>query len=513
MLIFRNKSTNQFDLKELNNINLGEIEAEDDKNLKNYFHWTVSSLGFFKSNCNYIVGTFGVGKSALFSAVSKKKILEKNEQVNKFFEEKYHVISITEELKIENSKEITFEEALIFWSSKLAIITMKNILKNFNSDEVKEVRNYLSLYDELKSEFNIQSIKNFFSDIKITPAFEYNGIKTSLEIQILDKTTSRELNFNEMFSVASDFFNKIDKECLLLVDRVDDYVRFQDINNKKIYLQALYEVVEEIRKNSNLRPLLFIREDLYKSLDFSTGYTKVNERTCFIEWTYEEILYLIYLRLVNNEYIHKKINEYFIQSSHKKNMINRFLEKFKKKFSKKTRNDSFLLEKTKEIIYLFINPEVLGEKRLFHEYLKEELEHGIAKNNPRIVLLFFKRLFKNQSAKNCFNLVNDKLVELKEVKGYKTYDLIERKTIESTIQEVKEISIENIKSSFKDKKYKEIFLELYMKQKSLLKENDYRSFLEAKSLIKEEIEFILKHLKDIGYLKDNYQPYGLYKKY
>lgn len=508
---FKNKNNEDhknFDSNKLVEIELGGLEAENDQMLSEYFHWTSSSAEFFKNDCNYIVGTYGVGKSALFKAISSKKILEDNEELNDYFEKKNYIVSINDELKIEKLLSTDLDEAILFWSTKIVLILVRNILRDYKGNEhIKELNSYLSDYEELRQEFNIYKLKDHFSDISINPTFEYNGLKVSLELLKKGTNVEKKLNLNELYCIISNFLEKINKDCLLLIDRIDDYVRYQDLNTKNIYLQALHEVVEEVRKNIRIRPILFIREDLYKNLSFSVGYIKVKERSCFITWEQEEILFLVLKRLAKNEYIRKKIKAILDEKEgfNLKRKIKRRICRRKINFNSQAHG------RISEMIYYFISPEIANEKKDFENYIKDELAHGTSKYNPRITLLFFKKLLKNQVTYNNNNTENN-IIKSKEIGGYTTFNLFNKNSIIKAIKDVKEDSFENIVYSFIDKKFQEIFRDIYISQKSLTKENDYNAFLKGKGLKEEEIKFFKNQLLGLGYLKQNYQVYNLYKK-
>lgn len=513
MIFNKNKKQQQnhtFDIFRLGEIDIGSLEAENDKQLAEYFLWTNSSIDFFKNDCNYIVGTYGVGKSALCKAVSHKKILENNEKINTYFENNYHVINISDKLLIDNIEDKNnFNNAIIFWSSKIVFILIENLLKNYEKNQyLDDLKKHLSCFEELRKKFNEYKLIDYFSNICITPTFICNNITMTLEIK--KSINEKELKLNDFFLLISNFFEKINKDCLILIDKIDDYVRFDKKETKKMYIQALHEVVEEIRKNSRIRPILFIREDLYKQLNFTMGSLKVEERSCFIIWTQEEILYLFLKRFLRTNYLQNKINilnkEKISLFKNLRKAIYNFLDIKKIKYNNDFHGD------VSKALYYFINPEIkVGKlKKDFQQYLMDELSHGTSKYNPRIILLFFKILIKEQ---NTYNNTNNKTNKtLKEIKDFKTFDLFNEKNIISSIKKVKEKVIKNLESSFQDEKFKQIFIEIYSSQKSLTKEKDYNNFLKSKKLSEEEIKFFMNQLIGLGYLNTNYQIYNLYKK-
>lgn len=499
---FRNK-TNEFEVENIGCVDLGSVDAEKDSNLNNYYQWTISSIEFLKKDCNYIIGTFGVGKSALFKAIQDKKILSKNKDINKHFEKRYHVISINDSLTINGQEKITLENAILYWSLQIAIIVAKNILDIYkDSTEIIELNKYLSDYEELKEEFNIKNWKSFFENCKITPSFTYNNLITALEIQIT-RSSKKNFKVNDLYKKISETMEKLEKKALIIIDKIDDFVRHQDYENQKIYIQALYEVIEEIN-NERIKPVLFIREDLYRSIDFSTGYIKANERSCFIKWEINDILILILKRFLINEYFGTKCNKLFYRK--------KYYQKIKNKLKQKIKPDKYCFENKvhediSKILYYFLNP--VYKKKEFQSVFINELGTGTAGLIPRIILLFFKELVIVQ---NKYNIENkEKIKKLKTLKGidgmdYETYDLFREESIEKAIRNVKESARSQIIHSFGEEKFKNAFNEIDRDEEKIVNKERINKL----GLTSEEVDFFITKLNALGYMGEDGKINNLY---
>ena len=315
----------------------------------------------------------------------------------------------------------------------------------------------------------------------------------------------------------------------MLIDRIDDFVRFDNYEKRNIYIQGLHEVIEEIRKFPCLRPMLFLREDLFESINFTTGNMKVKDRTIYLTWTSEEILNFLFRRVMKQRAfsIYIKDLEKIINSNIETSLskIKNYLLNLAVKLNlKKDKKYNSLEHKiVKELLYLILPPIVkLNTIEMeFEDMLKQFL---IDKNfiNPRIFIIFINKLNEEQYvyySHNPPNIKNKRLGQIRRVENYSTINIYTNNCIKQALNYTKDLLLDNIQGLFPDEKinFKKSFYLLNNSfiSKNTLTEEEIFNILKENSLKVSQIKFIIHYLEIVKYFYKkgkNYTISNVYKK-
>lgn len=534
--MFNKKETKNFDFKMLNNINIGSLEGENDNCLQeDTFIITMPIYKILADNkYNYIIGSFGSGKSALFKAIQEKYITSKYKELNeKFFADK-NIICLNESFHLDShlyKSEFSLQFIILNWSIYLLKILISDILENHKDKKnFIEFKKNISLYEELKGDFKLHDFKDWLQSTSINPTITVSGTPISLNLNLKLPSQKKELNLNQIYKLINNFYEKNGLNCWILIDRIDDFVRFDNYNKRSIYIQGLHEVIEELRKFSCLRPMLFLREDLFESINFTTGNMKVKDRTIYLTWTPEEILNFIFRRVIKQKAFriyYKDLNK-IIASNTEMSTYNKIKNiildlSIKLKLRKKKKYNSFEHKVVKELLYFILPPIVkLNTKEMeFEDMLKQFLidEDFI---NPRIFITFMNKLNEEQYifySKNPPSISNKKLGHIRKIKDYNTINVYTNICIKQALNYTKSSLLDHIQGLFPDENinFKKCFFNLNNNflSKNVLIEEEIFNLLKKESLNIQQIKFIIHYLQVVKYFYKKGKKYtisNVYKK-
>ncbi|OOV29480.1 hypothetical protein BXU11_06230 [Flavobacterium sp. LM5] len=516
-----NKAIPEFDLKKIGCINFGNLEGEKDTKLSNSFFITDSILNLIQGRFNYVLSPKGGGKSAVFRALNEKLL-----DFSDFFEyHKYSIVPInnafvfetdylpTEKFKIEdNRKTYTLSWALYFLTELINDIKTNHSDKQNYGTFIKKV----ARVEELKENFRLYNIVDIINNFNLGLTFSVSGLPIEMSPTIKITEKKDRLVLNNLFVEINKFYKENNLTSLILIDRLDNFVRKEAYHIQKNYIQGLIDCIEEISILENINPILFIRTDLFYAYDIDFEYDKVKERTIELNWSEDETLNFIVYRLLSNNYIHHNYGEYFHfvieegfsgKHRHTKNDINGLWKKFKNLF----KNDEvkYDLKRTlgytiaEKFIRLFF-PKTIGESNTdFCVWITESLKDSNSFVNPRVVIYFFNQLFELQKQFYKDNPI-DVDVKLKALNNTDEYhfDIFKQEVIEQVYNKVKNDELRNILKILKNSNSQSIFKEINLR--TLNKSRFFYGDINVKKLgvQKEEYDRVLKYLSLLGYCKE-----------
>lgn len=524
-----------FKISDLSRVNIGSLEGENDSKL--------TETTFIMTNCvekilkdskyNYIVAPFGGGKSALFKAL-ENKLLPNMHSVNKILENKT-IISLNNSFNFEadilkkGGNDLSF--VTLGWALYIVQHLIVDILNNHsNKNYYNEFVSRVSAYGEFKNEFDLHSIGDWINLNNISPKIMVSGIPISINLGFNSPKKPKEINLNNLFEIVNEFYKENKIEAWITIDRVDDFVRHECYEARKLYIQGLHELIEEVKLCTNIRPMLFMREDLFEEIKFSIGPMKVKDRTIYLKWEDEEILNFLFFRFIEQEPFFKYLN-YFkeIIRQNDQESISKIL-KIKKRIKEKVKEflgkekkveKSYTHKVVKEMLYLILPPEVNidGKKKEFELFLKENL---IDRNgfNPRIMIKFMNTLNDKQNYYYRCNypvIINRKAGKMKKINEFATLNIYTNGCIKDSMNTTKDDVLEHIKSLFPDHNINFIkaFEMIQTLKKDIFTKNELEKILNSE-FSKKEIDFILNYLQTIGFFyieKNNLKISNLYKKH
>ena len=247
----------QFDIKELKNITFGKLEGERDPLLKDCFFPTRKVQKYLVDPYNYVLSPKGAGKSALFRVISDNLIHE-----NFFDSTKYSVIAINEAFGFEDNylnvtqfAEESRMKLTVSWALFILVKTVNHIKNKHSelngfSDLMSEIKKVV----ELKEKFNLYDLGDFLKSVSASVAFTANGQEFEVAPKVAITTQKEKLVLNSIFEKINEFFKKNDLQCLILIDRIDNFVQKEEYQLQRKYIQGLFDCIEEISLYSHIKP-------------------------------------------------------------------------------------------------------------------------------------------------------------------------------------------------------------------------------------------------------------------
>jgi hypothetical protein len=531
-----NKELKKFDTSELENINFGSLEGEKDDKLSDSFLPTLSIIRLLKGRYNYVLSPKGGGKSAVFRAIKDKLIrLPKS-----YFDySKYSILGINEAfgfdsdyLPIEqfvetsNRKNYTISWAIYILSELIKDIKTNHSEKTNYSDLISKIKKI----GDFKSQFQLYNIVDFVSQLSFGLSFTVGGQPIDIKPKLNFSSTSEPLVLNSIFKLINNFYKENNLTSLILIDRLDNFVRKESYQVQKNYVQGLIDCIEELANLENIAPVLFIRTDLFYSFDIDFEYDKLKERTQTLIWGEEETLNFILYRLLANEYINSTYGEYFqhvigegIQGEHRQHhvVVRTIWEKLK--FWKKETKERLDLRRTlgftiaEKYLRLFFpkNIELMGDKE-FCAWIFEYLSDANRFVNPRLLIYFFNELIKEQIDCNHRFIKTSTRGELeaKNHTDYLHFDIFSQELFPEVYKKVQNDELINIFKILKNKEYQFIFKEINDRTIDKARFNYGDINIKKFSIAKDEYDRFLKYLTLLGYCREvDKQTYEVPKLY
>ena len=505
-----------FKIDELRKISFGGQQGEKDKNLKNNFVITGSVSKFLKGDFNYVLSPKGFGKSALFCAIKEKFLDENNFNynnklmlfINEAFGYNEDYLSPKKFKNLKSNNDYTFMWALYFLN-KLIVQIIKNCSdKEGYSDFVSG----LSKYEYLKREHELFTFLEKVEKWNVSFFFNICGKEMRITPKLGSKKNRKKLKLNDVFFEINNFLNRNELTAEIYIDRVDKFVSNSEYKIQKNYIQGLFDTVEEISQFTNIKPVLFLRTDLFYSMEISYEHDKVRDRIVNLRWSHGEILNFLLFRLLSNKYIEKnyvkeieRIMKKIFLSGEKKKLFER-----RKKYNLKKNLNFRMCEKC---LHLFLPKKIhhCNDRGTYEvieltDWLFTHFSTSNGNINPRCLIWFFNNLFEEQ-----YNVyIKDiKLTNFKEELEVQSsgdsfyFQLFLEEVIEKTYKKIQNDELKTIYGLLKSKEEKEVFKKINYLLVNKMKFSSGDIILKDYNINKDDYRRLIKYLTILGFLNDN----------
>ena len=270
-----------FDYNELKKISFGKQQGEQDEILKDNFIITDSIKQFLNGSFNYVLSPKGFGKSALFKVIEKKYLPERqfnyNNKIMLFVNQAFGFDD--DYLDPKKFKLTTLNKDYVFaWAIFLLNKILIEIVDNYSDKQgYDELIKHISRYEELKEEHELYSLFEKIEKWNISLAFDISGQQIKISPKVGSKKSQRKIRLNSVFTEINKFLvnNKLKLE--LYIDRIDRFVANTEYGLQKKYIQGLFDTVEEISQLPNINVVLFLRTDLFYSMEITYEHDKIRD--------------------------------------------------------------------------------------------------------------------------------------------------------------------------------------------------------------------------------------------
>ena len=296
-----------FPVDRIKNLDFGSADGHRDELIEDTFVKTFSVDLFETDAHSLIVGPFGSGKSTIF------KLLKKKSEHFPCFQGQL-VVSIEEQVSFVSLRSLVssffseIDEKKIYqliWKFHILTRLAEELTKEQDfpsNDHEKYINNYLgriggkghysTIVDKLKSIMTSFAFK-FEAKIGETP------ITLEAQGNNQDKLERLSINLDELQEkLNSVVIDRGYSKATIAIDKLDKFVAGEAYEVQRLYIESLLEVEDDLRSLENIQCKVFIREDLFSRLDFtSLGYDKVQDNTIRLKWTDEESFRFVAIRI------------------------------------------------------------------------------------------------------------------------------------------------------------------------------------------------------------------------
>ena len=450
----------------LHSFDFGDIEANNDELLFHSVCKTTSIIDFLTGKKNIVLGEKGTGKTALFRLLKEEKLKFQNHHGYKNL-----IIPIDDNFQYKNLKgkilklvqtdsdEDVFKYQIVWELFLFFRITQK--LDKLDIPLTEPIKEAIKLTNSTFGKDGLDSfirtkktfgIKLYDTATTILPDLYYSSEPIKQEEDVKEKALGRlEIDLDFYKQAINEFLIANGLNVIILIDRLDEFVSRSSIETQKEILEALIVVEREYGNYSNIELKLFLRDDLFHQLSFDgIGYDKVISKKIDLKWTPENIREFVAKRLIYNIRNVFGLDHLRVNIAHENLEIDTSIDTenyikprfyvrwyrigikkinkahYEQKFPRKVNLDD---NKNKQIILTFL-PKYVSfkneagkiEKVEIFDYLSNNFNLGTGNSIPRLVLIFFDKIFngiseyylKNgdqlpikKTKENCFELVKE----------------------------------------------------------------------------------------------------------
>jgi len=296
-----------FPVEKIKNLDFGSADGHRDDLIEDTFVKTYSVELFERDSHSLIVGPFGSGKSTIFRLLKMQ-----GEKFPIYLD--HLVVSIEEQVSFVALRSLVssffkeIDEKRVYqlvWKFHILTRLGEELTKEKDfpkSENEKYINKYLgrvggkghysTIVDKLKLIMTSFAFK-FEAKIGETPITLKAQGKNQEELERLS------INLDEL----QDKINSVIGErgyskATVAIDKLDKFVAGEAYEVQRLYIESLLEVEDDLRSLENIQCKVFIREDLFSRLDFtSLGYDKVQDNTIRLKWTNEESFRFVAIRI------------------------------------------------------------------------------------------------------------------------------------------------------------------------------------------------------------------------
>ncbi len=303
-----------FDASKVGELTFGTIDALHDNLLRSCLVITGSIVGLLRSKWNYVIAPRGAGKTAVYKAFENdwfaKELFDRSScflvLLNKAFD--YDCEYLDHAKFVPN---LNYRNYILSWGLFIAMEVVGEIRKrgaelSGHGKFLKE----MGRYEGLKDKFRLYGLLDYIDQLNISLSLNLSGQNFNLSPRIKVNTPKLRISLNEIFDQINSLMHENGKQLVILIDRLDDFVGHEEYQVQRNYVQGVFDVIEEICTLDAIRPILFLRNDLFSKLHINVGYDKVQDRVCKLNWDDGEILRFIKNRFLSNRYIRQNYQDY-----------------------------------------------------------------------------------------------------------------------------------------------------------------------------------------------------------
>lgn len=308
----------KFPSEKLGELYFGNVEPTTDRILLQTLCNTSQFEQIFNSEKSLVIGSQGTGKSTLFTlARDHKTIRKRNNKRNKFIipiDERFQYSVLHEKIKkviksnIDNDR-FRFHiiwEFLIFYRI-LSFLSVKNLLPSELSKVYEKLKkiigNKADLTDLLSSTKATIGVKFEGTENLILPGVYMNAEPAEGKSEELVRKKFEQVNIDldEYKVILNSHLQSKGINLDVVLDRLDEFVSVAEEGLQLESLSALVEVENEYSRYSNVRLVLFLRDDLFEKISYQPiGYNKIASKCFYLTWSPEHIFELIARRIIYN---------------------------------------------------------------------------------------------------------------------------------------------------------------------------------------------------------------------
>lgn len=521
----------KFDFNELNSLSFGRLEGEEDEEfLSSSIVFTDSFVEVLSCKYNYVLAPKGAGKSAIFNSIEKKII------TNDYFKyDDKHIIFINKAFGFDKDylspsrfkHDLDGKNYIFAWTLYLIFQAFENIKTKYsNYPNYSELVDKVKIVSEFKDEFQLYNILDRIQELNLTLALDVAGQQFKLSPKISTSKNYKKFDLNYCLEAINDFYRKNNLNLIILIDKVDNFVRQESYEIQKKYIQGLVDSVEEIRSLSNIQPILFLRTDLFRNLKIGLELDKVRDRMIELKWSESEILLFILRRLLSNKYLSNNFMPYLVEIYKREfelanpGLFKRLFSSNKKKLSVDLKRDlDFRICANFILLFFPVNVKHINAngdecRDDFFEWLFSHFKDKNNYINPRCLIRFFNMLFTNQykAYRNdfIFSQGNSKYLKYKIISDNVCFDVFMSDVISKTYNTIQREQLENISMLLQEKPLKDAF-------KSIIQINYTKKAFrfgdinpQDKGIHKDDYSRLLKYLEICGVIyQKNYRLYSI----
>lgn len=269
-----------------------------------------------------MAGERGAGKTALFRLISNNKL-----QFRKHKNQEHIIIPIEEELQYKlirdqiiptiktyiNDDTLKYRTVWEFFVIYKIFMKFKEVFDILPQTINEAVNDFEEIFGEAKKKV---SFIQLLSSLKYTVGFKIENAYTgdikgmgpyaSLEPKDTNPSDGKKevipkLDIDFYKKEIQSFLENRKATCFILIDKLDEFAIKDDYDIQRLTLQGLLECERSYHGYKNIKLKIFLRNDLFKRLDFEKlGYDKIASRKIDLIWTDEDIRRFIAQRITYN---------------------------------------------------------------------------------------------------------------------------------------------------------------------------------------------------------------------
>lgn len=316
--------------KFLDEFDVGSSEAVEDT-LLNLCYCDIEPISdFLAGNYEILYGAKGAGKTAVLTSIRSGKIKFKNEKKMKQIvvpiDQELEYCSIKSRLDKSLNSEIEDNDARYRFLWEIYILyrislKIKERYSNLPQDISKKLNELVGFFS---GKNKTPTLFQFLTSSKRTVGFKLDSSPQGLPVpdfylssepqKIVTDDSLEVVTFNlgKYKDDLSKFVRKGNSIIYVLIDQLDDFVAKEEYNEQISLIQGLVKTTRSYSNHSGIKVKLFLRTELFRSLDFSQlgGYDKIEPRSIELRWSSCDIRNFLSLRIQYNLFKTLKIKHF-----------------------------------------------------------------------------------------------------------------------------------------------------------------------------------------------------------